>query len=340
MKRQFSIILAAVLLGLVLAVVPVKAQDRTIADIREDLQHLLTQLYTIDNACVIILGALLNEALIDILDTRKLITVGKGNLSPLVEEALQDALTKFDLAQNQINQCSNATDEGLIDTFAAELGALQEDIINVAELDVRKRNKINALLVNANGRLGDDNVPADPDTGIRGRLADVVELCLDATAGSGSARDLVNDAQSIAQNASADWDVLPAGEHIAIPNLTEKGPITFEELRTIKIELGRAAAIVKSCLRAVKEITKEKKWIFKAIREVYNLLRASNFGGRGASESSGVTQVYALNGALIETQLGGLNINRLPIGVYLTVTEARDASGKVHQQVRKVTVVH
>ncbi len=333
--KKTQIILAAVLLGLVLAVVPVKAQS-PLADIREQVRGLLVQLHTIDNSCVIILGALLNEALIDILHSRKLITVGKGNLNALLDEALTDALTKFDLAQNQIDQCTNDAEEGLIDTFAEELKDVTGEIEGLSgtgpgEIDPRKVTKIVALFTNAESRV----------TAITDRLTDVVELCLDAT-DPDSASGIVTDQQSVAQNAGAfaDLDTLPAGEHIAIPQVTEKGPLTFTELRTMKIELGRAAALVKSCLRAVKEIAKEKKWIFKALREVYNLLRASNFGGRGASESaSGVVKVYTLNGALLETQLGGLNTNRLPIGVYLTVTEARDASGKVHQHVRKVTVL-
>jgi hypothetical protein len=332
--KKIQLILAAVVLGLVLAVVPVKAQS-PLADIREQVRGLLVQLYTIDNSCVIILGALLNEALIDILHSRRLITVGKGNLNALLDEALTDALTKFLLAQNQLDQCTNVDDEGLIDTFATELDVVSGDIQALSgtgpgEIDPRKVTKIVALFANAANRV----------TAIEDRLTDVVELCLDAT-NPGSAADIVTEQQSTAQNAGAfaDLDTLPAGEHIAIPQVTEKGRITFEELREIKIQLGIAAAQVKSCLRAVKEITKEKKWIFKVVREVYNLLRASNFGGRGASESPNVTQVYALNGALIETQLGGLNTNRLPIGVYLAITKTQDASGKVYQHVRKVTVL-
>jgi hypothetical protein len=311
MKKQFQIILATVILGLVLAVVPVQGQ-RLISDIREDFNGLLVQLRTIDNYCVIILGALLDEARVYVLDSRKVITVGKGNLLPLLEEALEDALLKLELAQNQIAQCFD-----LLGTFVDEeevgLAALATAIAENDEIDARKRLKIAALLANAQARV----------TAIEDKLDDVQSDCLEGSDVEGGLEGIIGEIQS----PSAEVDGV-----IAVPQLTETGPIPFQTLRQFKIDLGFYAATLKSCLWLIKEITKDKKWLLKAIKEVYWLLRASNFGGRAAVELvREVTRVYTISGRLVETQTGGLDMRRLTNGVYLAVTG---------QQVRKITVVH
>lgn len=307
MKKQFQIILATVILGLVLAVVPVQGQ-RLISDIREDFNGLLVQLRTIDNYCVIILGALLDEARVYVLDSRKVITVGKGNLLPLLEEALEDALQKLELASNQIDQCLD-----LLGTFVDEekvgLADLAAEIDANDEIDARKRLKIAALLTNAQARVAK----------IEEKLGDIQSDCADNT----DLQDIIDEIQS----PSAEVDGV-----IAVPQLTETGPIPFQTLREFKIDLGIFAATLKSCIWLVKEITKDKKWLLKAIKEVYWLLRASNFGGRAAVELvKEVTRVYTISGRLIETQTGGLDMRRLTNGVYLAVTG---------QQVRKITVLH
>ncbi len=255
MKKQCQIILATVLLGLLLAAVPAQAQPggRLISDIREDFNGLLVQLRTIDNSCVIILGALIGEARIYVLDSRKLITVNKGNLTPLLEEAFDDALLKLALAGNQLAQCTGG-DPALIDAFQEELGILADEINDLDNVDVRKRLKIQALLTSAN-----DRVDAIVD-----KLEQVQSDCVkDVSEGIG---DLIEEIQSPAAKVD---NIVEASADVAVqPELTETGPIPFETLREFKIELGVFAAQLRSCLSILKEITKDKKWVLKAIREV------------------------------------------------------------------------
>jgi hypothetical protein len=318
MKKQFQIILATVMLGLMLAVVPVQAQPdgRLISDIREDFNGLLVQLRTIDNSCVIILGALIDEARIDILDSRKVITVGKGNLLSLLEEALEDALVHFELANNQIEQCF-ALIESFVETEEGGLeGLIAEFEDGLENLDARKRLKILALLQVASNRVA----------AIVEKLETVQSDCVE------SESDVVDEVTTIIEEIQSPSNGV-SETAIAEPQLTETGPIPFIVLRDFKIRLGILAAELRSCLAIIKEITKDKKWLLKAIREVKELLRASNFGGRAAAESVAniETKIYSISGKLIETQIGGLNLNRLTNGVYLAVTG---------NQVRKVTVVH
>jgi hypothetical protein len=125
-----------------------------------------------------------------------------------------------------------------------------------------------------------------------------------------------------------------------VPQLTEKGAIPFEFLRLFKIALGIVHQGLVQAQRTLRQITQFKKWVYKGLREVHNLLRASNFGGRGAGELlvDGLNKIYTLNGALVAVQTNGLYTMRLANGVYLAVIESRDASGKVIAQVRKVVV--
>ena len=319
MKKQFQIILATVMLGLLLAAVPAQAQGRLISDIREDFNGLLVQLRTIDNSCVIILGALIDEARIDILDSRKVITVGKGNLLPLLEEALEDALIYFELANNQIEQCFDLI-ESFVDTEEVGLSDLTDEIAGLDNVDARKRLKIAALLQNANSRV----------EAIVDKLEQVQGDCVE---GESDVVEKIEEIIAIIQSPSAKVDnIVEASADVAVqPELTETGPIPFEKLRHFKIRLGILAAQLRSCLSIIKEITKDKKWLLKAIREVKELLRASNFGGRAAAESPAIeTKIYSIGGKLIETQIGGLDVSWLTNGVYLAVTG---------QQVRKVTIV-
>jgi hypothetical protein len=310
MKKHFQIILATVLLGLMLSVVPAQAQPgRLISDIREDFNGLLVQLRTIDNSCVIILGALIDEARIYVLDSRKLITVNKGNLTPLLEEAFEDAQLKLSLAASQLDQCTGS-ENALIDAFDDELSDLTDEIADLDNIDVRKINKIVALLTSADSRVD----------AIVSKLEDVQADCIEDV--SDGISDLIEELQTSSNGVS---------EKITIqPQLTESGPISFATLREFKIELGVFAAQLRSCLSILKEITKDKKWLLKALREVKELLRASNFGGRAAAESfTAETRVYSVSGKLIETQSNGLDVSRLANGVYLAVTGS---------QIRKVTV--
>ncbi|MBI1742978.1 hypothetical protein HYR54_07915 [Candidatus Acetothermia bacterium] len=296
---------------------------RVIADIREDFNGLLIELDTIDNVCVTILGALFNEELISVLEARKLITVGKGNLDALLEELSADFEATQEKIVNTIDQCANE-DNGLIFTFSEELGNLSDEIDGLREskdgtLDNRKATKIVSLLELAKTLTGDilEHI---------GTLKDDSETLKDK---------LVSCTENLRSD-SADLHVQP--------QLTESGPFSFGQLREFKICLGEVYAQLRSFLTVIREFTRHKKWILKAVRETRELLRNTNFGGHGTSEitglTAGVTKIYTLGGALITTQVSGLNVNSLANGVYLAVTELRDALGNVHQQIRKVTVVH
>jgi hypothetical protein len=71
----------------------------------------------------------------------------------------------------------------------------------------------------------------------------------------------------------------------------------------------------------------------KELREVKELLRASNFGGRAANQPSApveiMTCIYALNGQLIATQLHGLTLNTLANGVYIVTSEIAGAAPRL-----------
>jgi hypothetical protein len=131
------------------------------------------------------------------------------------------------------------------------------------------------------------------------------------------------------------------GSHLpTVPQLAEKGPIPFELLRVFKIALGIAHQRLVQAQRVLRQITQFKKWVYKGVREVHNLLRASNFGGRGAAELlSNISKIYTLDGALVETQAHGLlNTARLSNGVYLAVTESQAIDGKVIVRVDKMVI--
>ncbi|MBI1742987.1 hypothetical protein HYR54_07960 [Candidatus Acetothermia bacterium] len=319
------LVLATVLMGVLMTVVPAHAGDstRTIADIREEFNGLIVQLNTIDNVCVTILSGLLSELQISILEGRKLVTVGKGNLNTLLLDLGNDAVATIEKLGNTLDQCLNE-DDGLVTTFGEELSSLKTEIeglrqSNEGTLDNRKATKIDALLTNASSRV----------SSIETELGDIGDGL------DNLSKDVLDPVFSILEGSSASTLTQVA------PQLTETGPISFGNLREIKILLGEGAASVKSLLRLVREVTREKKWVFKAVRETQELLRNTGFGGHGTNELTGanLTKVYATNGALVQTQVGGLNVNNLANGVYLAVTELRDALGKVHQQVRAVTVV-
>jgi hypothetical protein len=126
-----------------------------------------------------------------------------------------------------------------------------------------------------------------------------------------------------------------------VPQLTETGPFSFATLRCVKIDLGIAHQDLTQALRDVKRITGFKKWVYKALREISELLRNTGFGGHGASEpAAGLTQVYTMNGVWVRTQINGLGTSDLANGIYLAVTRFADQSGRVRYETKKFVVVH
>ncbi len=153
-----------------------------------------------------------------------------------------------------------------------------------------------------------------------------------------------DDDDSSPSTVSREVEVVQASQSVAsnlsvAPQLTEKGPIPFEFLRLFKRALGIAHQLLVQAQRILRQITQFKKWVYKGLREVHKLLRASNFGGRGAGELlDSISKIYTLNGALVEVQAQGLNTARLSNGVYLVVAESQDTSGKVMALIRKMVV--
>jgi hypothetical protein len=328
MRRKLGFILTMMLVlgGLLLAVVPAQAQS-PLADVRERVNGILVQLRTFDNTCVIILSALLKEVDIDILDARRQITVGKGNLNRLLLEAIRAAQNGAQRVIDLLDQCrtllgeiGDDVDSGTIFGEVNEVArAVEEDLCELEAgecangLDTRKFFKIRGLIDNivlTNLGLIRDSIDAG------GKLGSGVQTAFDdieAVEG-----DLDGGGELCAENDNENVVAVPA---VAVPQVTEKGCFTFQELRDFKIELGRIHQQIVQLLREVKRFTHYKKWVLKAIKEIYWLLRASNFGGRAAGELSGtVAQVYTLNGKRVNSDVNGsLNVSTLTNGVYLVV---------------------
>ncbi len=325
-KLGFILALTLVLGGLVLAAVPVQAQS-PLADVRERVNGILIQLRTFDNTCVIILSALLKEIDIDILDARRQITVGKGNLNNLLLEAIRAALNGAQRVIDLLGQCRTLLgdlDGGEIDfndgTIFGEVNevarAVKKDLCEfdgtecANGLDTRKFFKIRGLI---------DNIVLTNLGAIR--------TSIDATGKLGSgvqtAFDDIETFEGDLEAVVCAMENVVAVPAVAVPQVTEKGCFTFQELRDFKIELGRIHQEIVQLLREVKRFTQYKKWVYKAIKEIYWLLRASNFGGRAAGELSGtVAQVYTLNGKRVNSAVNGsLNVSTLTNGVYLVVYE-------------------
>jgi hypothetical protein len=353
----------------------VQAQS-PLADLRERVNGMMVMLRSFDNTCVIILGALLKEADAAILEARKLITVGKGNLSHLLRNAFISAGDQIDRADHTLIHCDSLLgvndvgdpDDETAGTLYGEANTIQAELNALTGLDPRKATKIGELLNNLvfaeldhiQGFLGITTtafeslaIPALNAPIARPQFHDIdpkVHAILDALVAflnyldclsAGTAPNVCLDAlvQALGEIFGGDEEFTGLSPAIAAPQLTEKGAIPFAGLRVLKEELGRLHTLVTDALRIVKGITKAKKWLYKALREIYNLLRSSNFGGRGASElPSGVIRVYTLDGKLVETQTNGLNTTRLANGLYLAVSEKRDVQGRSILHVRKVAV--
>jgi hypothetical protein len=334
MKKHIQLILTTIVLALALSLVPAhtasaNGQVRLISDIREDFNGLLLQLRVFDNSCVIITGGLLDELRTLILDGRKLITTNKGNLGPALvalvlraQVQLQSLIVHVAIYcgfEQEINpgpfsepvtvQAKAFTPLGFPITFGGiafignQIELLRAEIAAIEELDERKSNKIDGLLTDALAHASAILSLSDDILDEGGCLFDFSQA--------------LNRVGRIFE--SAEIVTIPV-----LPQLTETGPISFDELREIKLALGLAANAIKDCLHTLRQITKEKKWLYKDIREVKELLRASNFGGRAASELPILTEspakVYSLNGNLVATHATGLNINQLANGVYLIVS--------------------
>ncbi|MBI1742986.1 hypothetical protein HYR54_07955 [Candidatus Acetothermia bacterium] len=339
MRRNLGFILAMVLLvltSLTLTAVPAQASAGSpLADTRERLNGVIVQLQTFDNVCVIILAGLIKEIDIDVLEGRKLITVGKGNLSNLLLDGLRSAASNVSRVTDTLEQCRSllgTKQDGNGDgTIFGELNAVVEEIADLSSLDDRKRNKINGLLENiALGNLSSIEDRLDEQSGsLTGKVEEASTIVDDLIDGldstDPSCGEVTRDAATL----------------VAVPQLTETGPFSFETLRCVKIDLGLAHQDLTQALRDVKRITGFKKWVFKALREIIELLRNTTFGGHGASEpAAGVTQIYSMNGVLVRTQINGLGTSDLANGIYLAVTRFADQSGRVRYETKKFVVVH
>jgi hypothetical protein len=355
MRRKLSFILTMMLAltAFLLAVVPAQAQPiTTLADTRERVNGILVQLRTFDNTCVVILGALLHEVDIDILAARRLITVGKGNLTNLLLDYFRSAVFGFDRVQDTIEQCETllgATEpasaglnvipafrqlapqaqEESDGTIVGEVEAVLEEVESSAEeggLDLRKAFKIVSLI---------NNIILPNLDCVDSRLESIDEVVQSA---SSDTESLFDEVEGGLNGGTSELDVLLSSARV-LPELTETGPFPFEDLREFKIRLGLIHQELVQILRAVKRIVYCKKWVYKAVREIYWLLRASNFGGRAASElSEGLTRIYTLSGQLVSTQTFGLSTDRLANGVYLAVKQFTDKTGQVRYETQKLVV--
>jgi hypothetical protein len=291
-KNQIQVFIAVLLTGLMLAAVPTQAQDgeRTMAEIRADLGELIVRIRIFDNVCVVIGSALFDELRAEFSNARKLIAAGKGNLQPLLAAMHSRARSMhLELTGHVGFQC--AVPPGFM---VLRVTGLAEEIAKLDELDDRKREKIAALLTATVTLLDAD--------GILGKTEDLSGVGCLTPLGTliGQIGDLI---PVIGQSSS------------------------LESLRQIKTLLGRGITQIKSCLRTLKEVTKLKKFVLKNLREVYELLRAGNFGGRGASAvfdlTAGAIKVYTADGRSLATQTSALNLDRLVNGVYLLITDKR-----------------
>ncbi len=334
MKRHIHFIWTVMALTLALmpwhsVTVNANGQTRLISDIREDFNGLLLQLRVFDNSCVIITGGLLDELRTLILDGRKLVTTNKGNLgSALPALVIRAQFHLQSIALQLIIYCGflfeitgpfseSATPQAMGFTPLAPIGfgiilfignqivQLRSEIAAIETLDERKRNKIVGLLTDALARVS--------------AILNLFSEFFNPSNESGCFFDIGRALSQVSGLVGGH-----SNESLRVsPQLTEAGPISFENLREVKIQLGLAANGIKDCLHTLREITKEKKWLFKDIREVKELLRASNFGGRAASDllnlTEDVTKVYTLNGVLVATHSSGLDVSRLANGVYLVM---------------------
>lgn len=289
MKRQTQWFVAVFLIGLVLTTVPVQAQDgeRTMAAIRADLGDMIVRVRVFDNVCLVIGGAFFDELRVEFSHARKLITVGKGNLLPLLEAMHSRARSRhLELTAHVGFQCSIAAE-----FMRLRVVALAEEIAGLDELDDRKQEKIAALLTEA--------VTLLDAGGIFGKTVDLQ--------GVGCLTPLGTLIEQIGTQ------------------LSGNPPFGLEKLRQLKTLLGQAITQIKSCLRTLKEVTKLKKLVLKNLREVYELLRAGSFGGRGASAvfdlTAHETKVYTAGGRLLATPSDGLNLNQIANGVYLLIAD-------------------
>jgi len=328
-----------------------------------------------DNTCVIILGAQIKEIDVDVLEARKLITSNKGNLNRLLLDGMNSARAHLERAFDTLTQCGTLLGTGRVvgdGSIFAEVNGVVGDIGALNNLDPRKETKIAALIehtILANltaireqlfGEGAGAPLPAmrfpiaQPMNGdssfleFNSRLFSLYFRCLAELIFAGEPGTACSDFESFldAISNSEKLDVVEASAISGmklptgfVPQLSEKGAIPFEFLRLFKVALGIAHQRLVQAQRVLREITMFKKCVYKGLREVYNLLRASNFGGRGASElPNDITQVYTLNGVLIAMQANGLSTAALTNGLYLAVTESRDAMGKAIVQVRKIVV--
>ena len=339
MRRNLGFILAMVLLvltSLTLTAVPAQANAGSpLADTRERLNGVIVQLQTFDNVCVIILAGLIKEIDIDVLEGRKLITVGKGNLTNLLLDGLRSAASNVSRVTDTLEQCRSllgTEQDGDGDgTIFGELNGIVEEIANLSSLDDRKRNKIDGLLEHiALGNLSSIEDRLDEQSGsLTGKVEEASTIVDDLIGG-------LDDPDPNCTEVTAD-----AANLVVVPQLTETGPFSFGTLRCVKIDLGFAHQDLTQALRDVKRITGFKKWVYKALREISELLRNTTFGGHGASESAtGITQIYTMNGVLVRTQVSGLSTSDLANGVYLAVTRLEDQNGRVRYGTKKFAVLH
>jgi hypothetical protein len=316
MSKTLGVILTLTLVVVGWIGVSVQAQT-TLADTRERVNGVLVQLQTFDNVCVVILAGLINEIDVDVLDARKLITVGKGNLTNLLFDAIRSSVNGVNRFVDTLTQCETLIGDAIDDENAGTIfGEVNTVLAEVTDhntndgLDDRKFFKIRGLI---NNIVLANLTQINGIIGLGGNSSGVSNLSAGATAVNGKLDDILMTYPTT----GAGTRTVPASGLIANPALTEKGPFTFDDLREIKIALGEAHEIIVQIKRLIKRITVYKKWVLKGLREVYNLLRASNFGGR-ASESFGIAQVYTLSGQrVLSTTNGNLNVNGLANGVYV-----------------------
>jgi hypothetical protein len=287
----------------------------TLAEIRVDIEKTIDLLRTIDNNCVVIGQAMLNEALIGVLAARRYITVGKGNLGNILLDAIQAAFNHIERFVENIELFCVP----LVDGVIAQVQSQSEAIDEFEGLDERKRNKLLSLL---------DNIALANLQGMAEILGDIADgfdtagICPSSLTAAGVRTE----------------------QPIAVPALTEQGPLPFELLRAFKICLGSAITVIRGVIRDLNRFVKFKKWVYKALNEAKELLRASNFGGRAAfeltAESAGVTRtLYALNGQrLFIGSAHALNIATLPNGVYFYRDRVQTASGLTQTKMHKLVI--
>jgi hypothetical protein len=115
---------------------------RTRAEIREDIQKIQLLLRTFDNVCVVILNGQLAGVKLQILEARKLITVGKGNLGGVLLGVIQSAGADFEQFVNlRDNFCAP-----LLDEISSQVQSASAEIDALKTLDPRKRFKIVSIL--------------------------------------------------------------------------------------------------------------------------------------------------------------------------------------------------